>query len=61
MLNREVGFAPSNGRRKAASQVRKVPTRDVCARLTICPLQPEADVYVALGLRARLICVGGRR
>ena len=31
------------------------------ARLTICPLQPEADVYVALGLRARLICVGGRR
>lgn len=38
-----------------------VPTRDVCARLTICPLQPEADVYVALGLRARLICVGGRR
>ncbi|HEV7878023.1 hypothetical protein [Bradyrhizobium sp.] len=24
-------------------------------------LQPEADVYVALGLRARLICVGGRR
>lgn len=41
--------------------VSNVPTRDVCARLTICPLQPEADVYVALGLRARLICVGGRR
>ena len=52
--------APKHSRRHAA-QRRYVPTRDVCARPTICPLQPEADVYVALGLRARLICVGGRR
>ena len=59
-------FGPTGAPPKAdisqrRSHYRFVPTRDVCARLTICPLQAEADVYVALGLRARLSCVGGRR
>src|SRR5258705_13601592 len=37
-------FTPKADSIRKLQQVRKVPTRDVCARLTICPLQPEADV-----------------